>query len=429
MKKIIIIIVLLIAIVVGIATGIYFAYYHEDITQIKKEVTISYTGKAENSSAFYFEGQRSEVTFDKSLFTFDEIKDYEVTLPFREKEYSVIFHVIDDVKPEISFLSSDIDLMNGFDLKKMYTVHDKGEVTITQNLQQEDIVVGNQEFCVIAKDASNNESEKCQKLNVVDSTPKLNVSAKVSFDYDYKNMSLEAILKDYKEKKGLTNQIAISYHNFVSNETYFDNPDQYMVAGSTYKLPLNMYYYEQRNSGAIRSDQRLKYMEHNYEEGGPVGEKFKPGDELSIADLQFYSIVWSDNTASKILVDGIGGWGAYREYIKKYSSITSYPDAFNGNNFSVRYMNDVLTYLYNNAQAFPELIDRLFGVGPGDSLKKYVYVPILQKDGIYDTARNAAGIVYGDKPYAAAIYVAVGDYGTTIIGEVNLILYNYSLYH
>lgn len=408
----------------------YMTQVYEDIKQKVTEVAISYTQEAPRNSSYYFSGQRREEDFDEELFQFKEIRDYQVMLTFREKEYPVTFHIVDDQKPVIDFLNTQIDLYQGFSINELYSVHDKTQTAVQVNMQEADFTLGEHNFCVTASDTAGNTAEKCTTMTVKDSRPKVNLTANVSFDYDYANMSLEAILNDYRTKRGLTSQIAVSYYNFVTKESFFIHPDQWMIAGSTYKLPLNMYYYELENAGKISQSSKLLYREESFEENGPIGDYlYKPGDEISISELQYYSIVYSDNTASRILFDGLGGWGPYREAIKKYSSLTAYPDAFYANNFSVRYMNDVLIYLYQHYNSFPELRDRMFGVAPGLMLKRYVNVPIMQKDGCYGSAYNTAGLVFGDKPYAVAVYTSLGEAGPNIIGEINLLLYQYAQAH
>lgn len=427
--KIIVLLCLSILLIGSASAAYYITQVYEDITQKVKEVTLEYNEKAPTNSAYYFEGQRSDVEFDQALFKFDEIKDYTVTLHFRDKDYPVIFHVEDHVKPKITLPVKEVDLYKGFSIDDLYTAKDeKSKVKVTLNMSEEDFTVGEHEFCVSAKDQSGNTEKKCQIINVVDSTPKVDVVSKVSFDYDYKNMSLEAILKDYMKKRGLTTQVAISYHNFGTGEEYFVNGNQWMVAGSTYKLPLNMYYYEQENAGKISQSDSLLYEKADFEEGGPIGDTKKPGDKISIADLQFYSIVYSDNTASRILYKGIGGWGSYREAIKKYSSI-NYETPYYSNNITVHYMNDVLVYLYQHLNSFPELSQRLYGVAPGDCLKRYLDVPIMQKDGCYGSAWNAAGLVMSDHPYAVSVYTSLGEAGKNVMGEINVLLYNYAQAH
>lgn len=426
-KQLIGVIVLLLLCTIG--GSIYYFFIAENITQVIFEVTLDYNEKAQRNSAYYFEGIKENFDFDEELFLFDEIKDYDVSLEVNGESYHVTFHVVDRTAPEIKFKLTTLDLYDKTTLDDLIEIYDKSEYTYEFDTTLESLSVGTSEVCVTAIDVYGNENSLCETIEVIDTKPVLNLYEPIDFNFDYVNTPLTSLIAQYKQMRGLTDEIAISYYNFETGETYFDNPDQYMVAGSTYKLPLNMLIYEKRNAGELSGEDEFLYREESFEEGGPIGDHKKPGDYISLNELQYYSIVYSDNTASRILFDGIGGWESYRNQIQKYGPGLSYPIDFYSNQFTVRYMNEVLKYLYKNEASFPELIERLKGVSPNDYLKTYVDVPIAQKDGVYELARNAAGIVYADKPYATAVYVALGDYGRVIMGEVNLILYNYTMAH
>lgn len=426
-KRIILVLSLLLCLSVGVL--FYLMFMYEPIELKRSEVTISYIEKANRNSSYYFKGIKEEFKFDESLFDFKGVGDYKVKLKVKDQTYTVIFHVVDDVKPEIQFLNQTIDLNSDVTLTSLYSVTDVSEVEIKCNLSEEELTVGDHFLEVSAKDQYGNENSASTTLHVVDTTPKLNIYANVSLEYDFANMSLDAIIQDYMAKKGVENEIAISYHNFVSGEEYFFNGDQYMVAASTYKLPLNMHYYELRNAGAVKGSDELEFRDYSFEAGGPVGDTlYEIGDKISIDILQYYSILYSDNTASRILFDGLGGWTNYRNAIRKFSSV-SYENEFYENKFKVRYMNDVLQYLYQHASSFEELLYRLQVIGAKSDMQRLIPAPVAMKDGNYGLARNAAGIIYADKPYAAAIYCAVGEYGNTMISEINYLLYRYAMAH
>lgn len=64
--------------------------------------------------------------------------------------------------------------------------------------------------------------------------------------------SLESRIQEVIQEYNLTEEnIAVSYQNTVTNETYAYNDTIYLFAASTYKLPLNMYYYMMINDGQI----------------------------------------------------------------------------------------------------------------------------------------------------------------------------------
>ena len=180
----------------------YITQVYEDITQKVKEVTLDYNEKAPTNSSYYLKDNEVMKNLIPLYSSLMKSKTIQITLHFRDKDYPVIFHVEDHVKPKITLPVKEVDLYKGFSIKDLYTAKDeKSKVNVTLNMKEEDFTVGEHEFCVSAKDQSGNTEKKCQVINVIDSTPKVDVVSKVSFDYDYKNMSLEAILKDYMKKK------------------------------------------------------------------------------------------------------------------------------------------------------------------------------------------------------------------------------------
>ena len=66
---------------------------------------------------------------------------------------------------------------------------------------------------------------------------------------------LAALFDDFRAEYNLTEQnFAVSYYDTVTQESYDWNETHMMVAASTFKLPLNLYYYEMENAGEIASD-------------------------------------------------------------------------------------------------------------------------------------------------------------------------------
>ena len=64
--------------------------------------------------------------------------------------------------------------------------------------------------------------------------------------------SLNARIQEVINTYQLTDDnIAVSYQNVITGETYAYNDTTYLFAASTYKLPLNMYYYMMINNGEI----------------------------------------------------------------------------------------------------------------------------------------------------------------------------------
>lgn len=94
--------------------------------------------------------------------------------------------------------------------------------------------------------------------------------------------------------------MAIGYRNTVTGEEGYWNGDTYMVAGSMYKVALNMYWAEKVYLGEIGWDEPIS------------GGAYKP--DLPYETVQYMSIVESDNDYSSALFERMG---TYREYRRR----------------------------------------------------------------------------------------------------------------
>ena len=99
---------------------------------------------------------------------------------------------------------------------------------------------------------------------------------------------LEKLMADFRGKYGLTEEnFSVSYYNTVSGESYAWNDERFMTAASTFKLPLNLYYYELEQAGKVGADTVI--------------------DGLPLSECHSQSLVWSNNDVSLAMTIG---WGA-----------------------------------------------------------------------------------------------------------------------
>lgn len=83
-------------------------------------------------------------------------------------------------------------------------------------------------------------------------------------------------------------------------------PLEQFHAASTFKLPMNIYLYQNMASGGINPGQRLIYEQKHYE-GGTGKLQYKPlGSSFTIETLAEYSITHSDNVAANVLLSHLG---------------------------------------------------------------------------------------------------------------------------
>ncbi|MTI83755.1 MAG: hypothetical protein FH756_07585 [Firmicutes bacterium] len=77
-------------------------------------------------------------------------------------------------------------------------------------------------------------------------------------------------------------------------------------AASTIKLPVNLYLYEQMAKGKVNPSIELVYRQEHYEDGGSKLQNDPVGSSYSIKQLSRYSIRYSDNIATNMLLSYLG---------------------------------------------------------------------------------------------------------------------------
>lgn len=93
------------------------------------------------------------------------------------------------------------------------------------------------------------------------------------------------------------------------------NEDTVFHAASTFKLPLNLYLFQQIVDGQINPLTKLTYYSKHYEGGTGILQNKKYGTSYTIQELSKYSIVYSDNVATNMLLSYLG-----RSNVKKMMS-------------------------------------------------------------------------------------------------------------
>lgn len=120
-------------------------------------------------------------------------------------------------------------------------------------------------------------------------------------DARFTDKTWEQVIEDFLLSYNIDpDSVAIGYRNTVTGEEGYWNGDTYMVAGSMYKVALNMYWAEKVYLGEIGWDEPIS------------GGAYKP--DLPYETVQYMSIVESDNDYSSALFERMG---TYREYRRR----------------------------------------------------------------------------------------------------------------
>ena len=232
---------------------------------------------------------------------------------------------------------------------------------------------------------------------------------------------LEVLLTEFREEYGLNeNNFSLCYRDTVTGEEYRFNDTAFLFAASTYKLPLNLYYYEQEQAGTLSPS-------------APVG-----GVPLSRAHYQ--SLVWSDNEVSHNMIYNLGSFRTYKEKMRKYFTMD---DAdipytyYSGNYYCTAMILDTLQYLYERQENFPELLDYMKQAQPEEYFARYAGdTEVAHKYGFfYDEEEevvtvNDVGIIYAPHPFLLAVYTKNAGDGVEVLARVceRLIQYNEEMY-
>ncbi|MGT2930295.1 serine hydrolase [Streptococcus dentasini] len=244
--------------------------------------------------------------------------------------------------------------------------------------------------------------------------------------YDYANMSLNDTINTFLAEQGIDpSQVAFSYKNPATNESFSMNDTELMTAGSTYKLPLNMLVVDAVQDGQFNYDQRFDITQLDYEYQGEHDAYVNNyGGSMSIPEMQYGSLVVSENTPAYGLASLLGG------VEKAYSMYTRYgksnnPDVpafqYQGNKTTTSYYIQVLDYLYKNQEKYKDILNYLGESFPDEYYKTYLPsdLTIYQKPGYVREALNVDAIVMESSPYLIAIYTRYLGGSSESSSEIN----------
>ena len=238
-------------------------------------------------------------------------------------------------------------------------------------------------------------------------------------DSRFEGKTWEEVVAQYMEEHDLTeNKIALGYKNLVTGEEHYLNADQYNVAASLYKVPLNMVYTERISKGEMTFDDQVR---------GVVYSKLIAG-----------SIVESNNEFSDYLRSGLGGYPTYRRYFCEYMGENADEvDAkfYENNYFTARQIITCLDTLHQGGEErFPKVIDYMKQAEPNNYFNAFDqdYV-VAHKYGYLETGNtlqiNDSGIVYTDDPIAIVMFTNGIKRPYTCLSNYCTLMAEYTQYH
>ncbi|HEX5470549.1 MAG TPA: serine hydrolase, partial [Lacipirellulaceae bacterium] len=102
-------------------------------------------------------------------------------------------------------------------------------------------------------------------------------------------------------------EVGLAVKHLKTGETYAYHADRAMPTASLIKLPVMITTYEAIESGKLSLDDLIKLKKKDFVPGsGILTAHFSPGDEISLRDAIHLMIVYSDNTATNLVLDKLG---------------------------------------------------------------------------------------------------------------------------
>ncbi|MDO4540717.1 MAG: serine hydrolase, partial [Syntrophomonadaceae bacterium] len=196
-----------------------------------------------------------------------------------------------------------------------------------------------------------------------------------------------------------------------TGESYALADTTFRFAASTYKLPLNMYYYEQELAGAMSGDDLIA--------------------DYTLAKCHYLTMVWSDNDSAIAMLRELGKFRTYRELMLTYGKLEESeiePIYYADNYCCTKYMLNVLRYLYERQDTFAELIGYMKQAQQSEYFCAGVdEYEIAHKYGFLEGAYNDVGIIYTPTPYLLAVYTQDVPNADALLGDINRLFCDYTI--
>ena len=234
----------------------------------------------------------------------------------------------------------------------------------------------------------------------------------------FEGKSWEEVVEKFLSDRGTDPRyVGIGYLNTVTGEEHYINADQYMVAGSLYKVPLNMYFTEKIAKGEMNWDSLV------------AGTEYKKLLEITIVE--------SNNTYAEYMWNNMGGYHQYRRLICPYmgeDADTVDYKFYENNFFTPRQMVHCLKLLYTESSRFPGVIDTMLRAEP----ENYFNYKPQQFDVAHKYGFNAEGwrlflndcaIVYTDDPIVLVMFTDAITEPYDALADFCTLMCDYTQYH
>ena len=231
------------------------------------------------------------------------------------------------------------------------------------------------------------------------------------FDADELDAMVEDFINTYSGCNVKSERISFALTYLATGETWYYNPDTWYYSASMYKVPLMMILAQQEADGKLTQESDIK--------------------GLTLAKAEESILVYSNNDFAHLMLNYLGTDQEAREMYKQFSPLPQsyyHSDFVDYSYFTVRFMNDVMTTLYNNPDRFPHIIDCLKLAQPENYFHLYTdpQLEIAQKYGSYKEWNGTTGIIYLENPIILTVMTDHVERAEEVIARAAEMFVNYA---
>lgn len=243
-------------------------------------------------------------------------------------------------------------------------------------------------------------------------TPESQALAEMSiFDDDELNSLVENFIDTYSGYNVRPERISFALTYLATGETWYYNPDTWYYSASMYKVPLMMILAQMEYEGKLTQETEIK--------------------GLTLNKAEESILVYSNNDYAHLMLNYLGTDQEAREMYKQFSSLPDdyyHSDFVDYSYFTVRFMNDVMTTLYNNPERFPNILDCLKRAQPVDyfHLCTDPALTIAQKYGSYNEWNGTTGIIYLENPIILTVMIERVERAEEVIARAAQMFVDYA---
>lgn len=245
----------------------------------------------------------------------------------------------------------------------------------------------------------------------------------VSQSIDDLKTSLEEYIAQQEGRYGLY------FINLVTGDEFGINDKERFIAASTTKLPMNLLLYKKIAAGEVNFDDKLVYIEEDFEAGTGVIQKSPYGTEYTVRETARLSIIYSDNCGINMIIRLLG-IDNIRQYMLDVGGTIYYGSDHRTCPYDLAvYARELYRFYLQEPEIAGLLIDDLQNTMWNDRINKLLPedVKVSHKIGNYPAVYNDVGIVFAEEPYSLAIMSEDIDQSVAsdVIAQLSKKIYDY----